>query len=358
MEGAGEMIPQPETPKEPMEFLSRSWSLSALEISKALQANKKNRKQSDREMILPEKLMLAASSHNQHTVSSTVVNTIAARHSTVRKWFHSMEDKKSKEKVREEKARIHAAVTVASVAAAVAAAMVTCERSEDDECSKMCTAMASATQLLASHCIEIAEQAGAERERVDSAIRSAVDVRTPGDLMTLTAAAATALRGATALKMRMQRESRNNAAVIPYEKSQCGSPGIWCKAGDLFKRSRKGSLHLKRTSIYINKKSQVIVKLKTTHLGGAISKRKKMIVYGAYDEVSAWRSTPLQQQLGDAERHWFGLRTAEGLVEFECENEMSKQQWMNGVNNLLHQVNRRNGGFDGMDKSFQLLNLS
>lgn len=97
--------------------------------------------------------------------------------------------KKNKEKVREENARIHAAVSVAGVAAAVAA--VTAATSSENRSLTISAALASATELLASHCIENAEQAGASHENVTSVVKSAVDVRTPGDLMTLTAGAAT-----------------------------------------------------------------------------------------------------------------------------------------------------------------------
>jgi hypothetical protein len=99
-----------------------------------------------------------------------------------------------------------------------------------------------------------------------------------------------ALRGAATLKQRVQRETRSNASVIPYEKGvekgQSWSTDIWCKEGELLKRTRKGKkyfkiwrhkklqsmvektkglsfildtgdLHKTRLSIYINKKSQV-----------------------------------------------------------------------------------------------------
>ncbi|KAJ0961938.1 hypothetical protein J5N97_029766 [Dioscorea zingiberensis] len=173
--------------------------------------------------------------------------------------------------------------------------------------------------------------------------------------MTLTAAAATALRGAATLKVRIQREVRNNAAVIPYEKSQMSSPDIWCKEGDLLKRTRKGTLRWKRASIYINKKSQVIVKLKSKHLGGALSKKKKTVVYGVYDEVPA-RSARVRQAAEDGCS--FGLRTAQGLLVFECENNICKQKWVEGVQNLLYQVNGINRGSEQVEKSFGLLNLS
>ncbi|URE29899.1 Plant pleckstrin region [Musa troglodytarum] len=297
------VIPPPQTPHEPMEFLSRSWSVSASEISKALLAgNKKRNFVVDRlpEMMIPETLVIAAAAaappqrtHKrldrvnamkpfgilswQRFALMAVQPRSGINPAAIGKWFHHQEANrtkaKCKEKARAEKARIHALVSVAGVAAAVAA--VAAASNSGDQTSKMSAAMASATEILASHCVEIAEQTGADHELVAAAIRSAVDVKTAGDLMTLTAAAATALRGAAALKSRLQREARNNAAVIPYEKSRCSSPDIWCKEGELLKRTGKGTVHWKRVSIYINRKSQVIVKLKSKHIGGALSKKKK-----------------------------------------------------------------------------------
>lgn len=113
---------------------------------------------------------------------------------------------KKKDKERVERARVHSAVSIAGVAAALAA--VTAAENSNGSGSKTTMALALATELLASHCIEMAELAGADHDRVASAVRSAVDIRSPGDLMTLTAAAATGTCSLPKKRLSFRMESR------------------------------------------------------------------------------------------------------------------------------------------------------
>ena len=99
--------------------------------------------------------------------------------------------------MRTHNAQLHAAVSVAGVAAAVAALTASnatlAEMSTEQQKgpSKTPAAIASAAALVASHCIEIAEDMGADHDQILTAVNSAVNARTNGDVMTLTAAAAT-----------------------------------------------------------------------------------------------------------------------------------------------------------------------
>ncbi|CAL4932247.1 unnamed protein product [Urochloa decumbens] len=348
-------IPPPQTPLEPMEYLSRSWSVSASEISKILIGGGKKSGVAAAasrlpEMSIPEDSVLATSivplpCHQQHRDARRNSMSSGGHHQSIGRWFqvHHRETsscrvkQRGKEKQRADKAHVHAMVSVARVAAAVAAA--TAATSCDAQATKMAAAMASATELLFSHCVEAAQHAGARHEQVAGAVQAAVGVRSPGDLMTLTAAAATALRGAATLKQRVQRETRSNASVLPYkkgsEKGHSWSTDIWCKEGELLKRTRKGDLHKTRVSIYINKRSQVMLKLKSKHIGGALSKNNKSVVYGVYSELPTW---PEPGKSSMEETCCFGLSTAQGLVEFECDSSASKQKWVDDVQNLLRQV--------------------
>ncbi|XP_021767973.1 VAN3-binding protein-like [Chenopodium quinoa] len=358
------LVVQPQTPKEPMEFLSRSWSVSAEEISKAL-ANKHKHFLLDKHLIdSPSFISEPSLSSPPHIVDKSKNNPNHRRMGGIGKWFHHHKDSKSnlnsfrkKDRARAENAHMHAALSIAGLAAALAAVAAP---DDSSSVSKMSRAIASATELLASHCIEIAEQAGADHDRVASAVRSAVDIQSPGDLMTLTAAAATALRAEAALRSRLPKDAKRNAAISPYDKglgdansvdpyhSETEEPKFPC-IGELMQHSKKGGLRWKQVTVYINKKSQVILKLKSKHVGGAFSKKDKCLVYEVCDQISTW---PFRKERENLEAY-FGLKTAQGFLEFKCKNKVHKQQWVDGIQSMLDKV----CCIEDIDSSLQRINV-
>lgn len=105
---------------------------------------------------------------------------------SIKKWLKEIKQKR-KEDQRLQKAEVHAAISVAGVAAALAA--IAAENSK--HATNKDSAVASAAALVAAQCAKVAEAMGAKREQLSGVIGSAISGTSTGEIVTLTAAAAT-----------------------------------------------------------------------------------------------------------------------------------------------------------------------
>ncbi|CAD5329771.1 unnamed protein product [Arabidopsis thaliana] len=353
----------PETPTEMMEFLGRSWSISAVELTRAffnnstadtnsfllstiVNTNKEDREDeedstsmaSSRDLLLPHvgnKTSPPITPRTGREMKHLYKSMIRGR--TMGRRLKDQKEKK-KQETRTRNAEIHAAVSVAGVAAVVAATAASnaIAAAEDAvESTTVAAAVASAAALIASHCIEIAGEIGAGYNQIATAVSSATNARTNGDIMALTASAATALRGAAILRSRMERNNENKAmlyatkehVVEMEERNVFGAMTFVSRGEELLKRTRKGDLHWK----------QVVLKMKSKHVGGTFTKTKKCVVNGVCRDIPEWAHRGRADKMVER-RAYFGVKTVERVIEFECGNKREKQMWIEGIQQLLNSL--------------------
>uniref|UniRef100_M8C577 Uncharacterized protein n=1 Tax=Aegilops tauschii TaxID=37682 RepID=M8C577_AEGTA len=158
------------------------------------------------------------------------------------------------------------------------------------------------------------------------------------------AGAATALRGAAMLRARLHKEIQ--ATALPGDAGRAASerdisPLIFVsRGGELLKRTRQGILHWKLVTAYIDPNFQVIIKMKSAHMAGTFIKTKKCVVADVRAEVAAWAGREVEE--GARRRGYFGVRTEERMIEFECRSRQEQHKWVQGITEMLNRRDNMN----------------
>ncbi|XP_025015692.2 VAN3-binding protein [Ricinus communis] len=255
---------------------------------------------------------------------------------SIKKWLKEIKQKR-KEEDRLERAQVHAAISVAGVAAALAAIAAENTKRDDSSTTKE-EAVASAAALVAAQCAQVAEAMGAKREQLSSMIGSAMSGTSASDILTLTAAAATSLRGAATLKARTGCNNRFNgsAPVLPIEDNsdidfdfeKCRF--VLANGIELHVETPDGNFGVRSVSIVLNSQAKVILKIRKLNL---LKSKKESIVLDLHTEL--YKDSEGDQET-DTTCYLIVLTTNEGIIKLDMGDDCHRYKtWATAIHHML-----------------------
>ncbi|XP_009780678.1 VAN3-binding protein-like isoform X1 [Nicotiana tabacum] len=255
---------------------------------------------------------------------------------SIKKWIKEIKQRRKEEK-RLQKAEVHAAISVAGVAAALAA--IAAENMNRDESGGTKeSAVASAAALVAAQCAKVAEAMGAKRDQLTGVIGSAMSGTNASDILTLTAAATTSLRGAETLKARAGFKNIINGStpVLPIDSNdynfnyeKCIS--ILSKGAELYIEKSDGRSKLRSVSIILNGEAKVILRTTKATMLKAFSRQKESVVLDLHVE--------LYKDSNGAETdscYLIVLTTNRGIIKLDMMDDHQRyRMWSMAINQML-----------------------
>ncbi|XP_073158302.1 uncharacterized protein [Henckelia pumila] len=255
----------------------------------------------------------------------------------IKKWLKDIKQRRKEDK-RLQKAEVHAALSVAGVAAALAAIATENSRNYIENTTKE-SAVASATALVAAQCAKVAEAMGAKREQISSVINSAISSTSASEIVTLTAAAATSIRGSDTLKARSGYNNRLNESspVLPLEDNhdrdfnfeKCRS--ILAKGAELKVEGTDGRYTMQSVVVILNNEAKVIIKTKKPNMLNVFARQKESVVLDLHTEL--YRDSEFRD--GEA-CYLVVLTTDKGMIKLDMKNDYQRYwTWSATINHML-----------------------
>ncbi|XP_057536861.1 VAN3-binding protein isoform X2 [Amaranthus tricolor] len=263
---------------------------------------------------------------------------------SLKKWLKEIKEKRKEEK-RLQRAEVHAALSIAGLAAALAAIAEETSKGqlEPDSSPARKVALASAAAVVASQCAQVAETMGAKKDQLSSILGSALSGTSTSDILTLTAAATTSLRGAATLKARAGYKNRlNGVPILPidvdssisrdehdldFEKSRA----ILAKGTQLTVETPNGKCVVRIVSIHLNNEAKVILRILKRNLLNVIKSKKECLVLDLHAELYK-----------DADGDEFDtcyqivLTTTRGPIKIDMADDYSRyNMWATTINQML-----------------------